>query len=366
MIVEIEVWDRIGLWPCTLSRFISIHDGPGMFERALMMYSMAVLALLIPLPAKGQLPDAPSAVYVRQRARATAFVDDGDSMETSRRTAGVSSSSGSQWALADADDMPMPRQSLTRPTGTNLGPGRPVLTEDLRRVPGEVPSLYSACPADACALAEDRMCCGEASSPFAKYLKRPGVVPMTSRDNLRSAVQNVIDPFNFLTIAVDAAFATASDPYSPYGPGLKGAAKYAGVSLTEDMTGEFFGTYLVPSIAHQDPHYHREPFMPIRHRILHSLVQVFWSRSYTGRPMPNYANLVGGVATAVVSNTFVPGPNRQGFDNTAERLALAFAISPSGNLIEEFLPDIANRINLRVVIFQRILNRVTFEESGVR
>jgi hypothetical protein len=68
----------------------------------------------------------------------------------------------------------------------------------------------------------------------------------------------------------------------------------------------------------------------------------------------------------VVSNTFVPGPNRQGFGNTAERLALAFAISPSGNLIAEFLPDVSNRINLRVVIFQRILNRVTFEESGVR
>ncbi|MEO6829249.1 MAG: hypothetical protein ABI164_05525, partial [Acidobacteriaceae bacterium] len=64
--------------------------------------------------------------------------------------------------------------------------------------------------------------------------------------------------------------------------------------------------------------------------------------------------------------TFVPGPRRQGFSSTAQRLALAFAISPSGNLIAEFLPDVANRINLRVVIFQRILNRVTLEESGMR
>ncbi len=194
----------------------------------------------------------------------------------------------------------------------------------------------------------------------------PMPVPLTAHDNLRSAVINVIDPFNFLTIGADAAYAIASNPYSPYGPGLKGFSKYAGVSLTEDMTGEFFGTFLVPSVMHQDPHYHREPSMPIRHRILHAFLQVVWSRSYTGRPMLNYSNLVGGVATAVVSNTFVPGPNRQGTVNTAQRLALAFAISPSGNLIEEFLPDVASRINLRVVIFQRILNRVMFEESGVR
>ena len=90
-----------------------------------------------------------------------------------------------------------------------------------------------------------------------------------------------------------------------------------------------------------------------------------WAQSYTGKPMFNYANIVGGIATAVVSNTFVPGPNRQGFGNTAQRLALAFAISPSGNFIEEFVPDLASHVNFRIVIFQRILNTVTLEESGV-
>jgi hypothetical protein len=191
------------------------------------------------------------------------------------------------------------------------------------------------------------------------------VVPLTAHDNLRSAVRGVIDPFNLMTIAGDAAVGIGSDSHTPYGPGMKGFAKYTGVSLTEDMTGEFFGTFLVPSIFHQDPHYHREPFLPVKRRILHGFVAVVWSTSYTGKPMFNYANFLGGIATAVVSNTFVPGPDRQGFANTAQRLALAFAISPSGNLIAEFVPDLASHVNLRVVIFQRILNSVTLEESGV-
>ena len=175
---------------------------------------------------------------------------------------------------------------------------------------------------------------------------------------------HVVDPFNLMTIVADAAIGIASDSHTVYGPGFDGFSKYAGVSLTEDMTGEFFGTFLIPSLMHQDPHYHREPFMPVKHRILHAFAQVVWAKSYTGQPMFNYANIVGGIATAAVSNTFVPGPGRQGFGATAQRLAVAFAISPSGNLIEEFVPDLASRINLRVVIFQRILNTVSKEEGG--
>jgi hypothetical protein len=232
-------------------------------------------------------------------------------------------------------------------------------------VPGAAPALHDTCPVDACPVQPQDMCCGHISSPFAQYLKWPDVVPLTARDNLHSAVKGIIDPFNLITIAGDAAVGIGSDSHTAYGPGFDGFSKYAGVSLTEDMTGEFFGTFLIPSLVHQDPHYHREPFLPIKRRILHAFVQVVWSQSYTGQPMFNYANFLGGIATAAVSNTFVPGPNRQGFGNTAQRLALAFAISPSGNIIEEFVPDLASHVNLRVVIFQRILNTVTLEESGV-
>jgi hypothetical protein len=179
-------------------------------------------------------------------------------------------------------------------------------------------------------------------------------------------VWHIVDPFNLMTIALDSAIGVASNSHSVYGPGFPGFAKYAGVSLTEDMTGEFFGTFLIPSLMHQDPHYHREPFVSVKRRILHAFTQVVWTQSYSGEPMFNYGNIFGGIATAVVSNTFVPGPGRQGFGNTAQRLALAFAISPSGNLIEEFVPDIASRINLRVVIFQRILNTVSLEVSGTQ
>ncbi len=319
-----------------------------MSGRELAAHVVVVLVLLMPSGVLAQLPDAPMpADGVRPAAR------------FSGADAGLQQVAFAEAGRFDAQQSfaPPPKREFRRAFSSS--------TAYRGEVPGAAPALQNTCPVNACPVHPSAMCCGHISSPFEQYLKWPLVVPLTARDNLRSAVRGVIDPFNLITIAGDAAVGIGSDAHTPYGPGMRGFAKYSGVSITEDMAGEFFGTFLVPSLVHQDPHYHREPFLPIPRRILHAIVQVAWSQSYTGRPMFNYANFVGGIATAVVSNTFVPGPNRQGFGNTAQRLALAFAISPSGNFIEEFVPDLASHVNLRVVIFQRILNSVTLEESGV-
>jgi hypothetical protein len=344
--------------------------------------AIAVLVLTMPPGMLAQLPDAPTPADSVQGAgyagSEQAAVQNNLEREWMARAAvwsaetlnesatGVSSSvaGAEDVAFVEADELDA-QQSFAPSPKRKFQPTYSSSTAYLREVPGAAPALHNTCPVNMCPVYPVDMCCHPVSSPFAQYLKWPDVVPLTARDNLRSAVRGVIDPFNLITIAGDAAIGIGSDSHTAYGPGFDGFSKYAGVSLTEDMTGEFFGTFLLPSLMHQDPHYHREPFLPIKRRILHAIVQVVWAQSYTGQPMFNYGNIVGGIATAAVSNTFVPGPNRQGFGNTAQRLALAFAISPSGNIIEEFVPDLASHVNLRIVIFQRILNTVTLEESGV-
>lgn len=365
-----------------------------MFRKALATYgltiSVAALCLMAPPAIEAQLPDAPSAVKIRRISEAA-----GTSETSAAASAGLeledslSSSRGSPslprtgfWKNLHFNFAPTfiappvelalnieypegPQESLYRPSKQTALPGLSSGIAETRPVPGAAPALYSPCPKDTCPLAQTTMCCVLSPSPFRRYLKNPDTVVWTARNNLHLAVMHVIDPFNLGTIVVDAAIGVASNSDSAYGPGLLGVAKYSGVSLTEDMTGEFFGTFLVPSLVHQDPRYHRVPYVSVKRRLLHAVTAVVWSQSYTGKPMLNYGNIFGGIATAAVSNTFVPGPNRQGFSNTAQRLALAFAISPTGNLVSEFFPDVANRINLRVVIFQRILNSVSIEESGV-
>ncbi|MGB0123844.1 MAG: hypothetical protein WA419_19640 [Silvibacterium sp.] len=199
--------------------------------------------------------------------------------------------------------------------------------------------------------------CGRKFDYFYPLGKPPKTGPLSSRDKLRIAASNVVDPFNLITIGATAAITIGSDPDTGYGPGMKGWAKNSGTLLTEDMSGAFFVTYLVPSLTRQDPRYYRMPNGSIPRRILNVLVQPIWTRSDSGKHMLNYGNLIGVPATITLANVYVPG-RKQGVGPTAESSAITIASSPIDNLVTEFLPDVAKHIKIRIVLIQRIVNHI--------
>jgi hypothetical protein len=192
---------------------------------------------------------------------------------------------------------------------------------------------------------------------FARFLTGPEVKPMTPREKAHLAARNVVDPFNAVTILASSAISVGSDAHSPYGPGMAGFGRNVGVSYTQDMTGEFFGTFLIPSLVHQDPHYHRMPNGSIPRRIRHAIVQVVWTQGDNGKGMVNYANLAGFAIDDEVSNLYVPG-RETNLPASAQRYAIGLAIAPTDNFITEFLPDVARHIHVRVVLIQRIIDQV--------
>jgi hypothetical protein len=192
---------------------------------------------------------------------------------------------------------------------------------------------------------------------YARFVTGPEVKPLTPLQKAHLAARNLIDPFNILTIFGEAGISVAANSHSVYGPGFFGWAKDSGVSFTQDMTGEFFGTFLIPSIAHQDPHYHRLPKASIPRRILHCIDQVAWTQGDNGKGMVNYADLVGFIFDDAAGDLYVPG-QQTNFRASAERYGIGLAIAPTDNFITEFLPDIASHIHIRVVLVQRIINQV--------
>jgi len=192
---------------------------------------------------------------------------------------------------------------------------------------------------------------------YARFLTGPEVKPMTPREKAILAVRDVIDPFNLITITGESGIAVALNSHSVYGPGFYGWTKSGATSLTQDITGEFFGTFLIPSIAHQDPHYHRMPKASIPRRILHCIDQIAWTRGDNGKNMVNYAVLVGFMFDDAVDDLYVPGQETN-FRASAERYATGLGTAPIDNFITEFLPDIASHIHVRVVLVQRIINQV--------
>jgi hypothetical protein len=192
---------------------------------------------------------------------------------------------------------------------------------------------------------------------YARFLDGPQVKPMTPKEKAWLAVRNVADPFNTLTILGSSAIAVGADSHSAYGPGIPGWGRDVGVSYTQDMTAEFFGTFLIPSLVHQDPHYHRMPQASMKRRIAHVLYQIAWTQGDNGEGMVNYADLVGFGIDDEIGNLYIPG-RQTNAQASFERYAAALALAPTDNAITEFLPDIARRIHVRVVLIQRIIDQV--------
>jgi hypothetical protein len=198
---------------------------------------------------------------------------------------------------------------------------------------------------------------------YARFLNGPQVKPLTAKEKAWLAVRNVTDPFNLLTILGEAGISVASNSHTPYGPGFLGVGRNSEVSLGQDATGEFFGTFVIPAIFHQDPHYHRMPKASIKRRVFHAIDQVVWTQGDNGRMMVNYADLVGFAIDGEISDLYVPG-QRTNLGATAERYATGLATAPIGNFITEFLPDVARHIHVRVVLVQRIINRVAVTSNA--
>jgi hypothetical protein len=203
--------------------------------------------------------------------------------------------------------------------------------------------------------------------PIINWYKRfedgPQVKPLTPKEKAWLATKNLLDPFNLITILGTSAISVAIDSHSPYGPGMPGFARNFGVSFTQDMTGEFFNTFLIPSIVHQDPHYHRMPHASYPRRALHAIAQVGWTQGDNGKGMLNYATLVGFAIDDEIGNLYVPGRQTDA-GATAQRYAIGLATAPIDNFITEFLPDVASHVHVQIVVVQRIINRFATKDSS--
>lgn len=275
-------------------------------------------------------------------------------------------------AISSADDtLPdAPEPNLTdvrlaadaRPQQNQTSPGFPPVTPTARRLPGApgehpaIPSAPDPCQTGISTASRPNITCARDVNYFQRFVNA-GIHPLTPREKGYLALRNTVDPYNFATIGFISALSVASDPQSPYGPGMPGFARNFGVAYCETAVGEFFGTFLIPSIAHQDPHYHRMPNASYARRALHAITEVGWSQSDYGQGMPNYATLVATAIGDGLGNLYVPGRDKS-WGAAAARYSTAIATDPIDNFITEFLPDVARRVNVRIVLVQQIVNQV--------
>ena len=210
---------------------------------------------------------------------------------------------------------------------------------------------------------EPRPRCSELVYPYQRFLSTNIAVPLNWKQKGYLAIHYTTDPASLGTIVGISAINIAADSHTAYGPGWKGFGELAGVSLLQNATAEFFGTFAVPALTHQDPRYYRMPGKPFGKRILYAVTRSYISRSDEGKPIPNYGVLATYPIVAELSNLYVPGIQTDG-PSTVERILTGYALDPVNNLVNEFLPDLASRVHIRIIFVQQILNNIAYTNSG--
>jgi hypothetical protein len=263
-------------------------------------------------------------------------------------------------------DAPVPNVDTPQQPDQQTSPGFPPVSPTPRRLPPSpaehpsIPSLPAPCQTGVSTSAPENISCAKKVDYFQRFTNS-GIHPMTPRQKGMLALRSTIDPYNFATIALVSAVSVASDPQSAYGPGFPGFGRNFGVAYCETAVGAFFGTFLVPTIFHQDPHYHRLPNASYPRRTLHAITQVVWAQNDYGVGIPNYSTFIATAIGDGLGNLYVPGRDT-GFNATAARYATAIATDPIDNFINEFLPDVARRINVQIVLIHQVVNHVAKEQ----
>jgi hypothetical protein len=163
-------------------------------------------------------------------------------------------------------------------------------------------------------------------------------VPLSSGEKYRLFFKSATDPWPFVLTAFGAGIDQAENSFPEYGQGVQGYAKRFGAGYTDYFTGNLLGNAVLASWWKEDPRYYQKGTGSFTTRFLWAAGGTVWCKRDKGTWGPNYANVMGNLMGAAVSNLYYPASDRtvggtlsRGFTVTAQAII--------GSEIIEFWPD---------------------------
>ena len=164
-------------------------------------------------------------------------------------------------------------------------------------------------------------------------------VPLTPKQKFQLFYKSATDPWPFGLAAFVAGIDQAENSFPAYGQGVQGYAKRFGASYTDYFTGNFFGNAVLTSVLREDPRYFQKGEGSTTSRALWAASSTVWCKRDRGTWGPNYANVIGNLLGAAVSNLYYPAADRT-VGGTFERGLTVSAEGIVGAEVIEFWPDI--------------------------
>lgn len=162
-------------------------------------------------------------------------------------------------------------------------------------------------------------------------------------EKMKMSLRRSVRPIVLAPALLSAGWAQLIDGDPKYGSDSGAFGERFGAAMLSAAITRTLSDGVFASLFHQDPRYYRIAHGSIVHRGLLSAEQEIERRSDSGTIQPNYSAFAGKLASAALAMTYYPPPSRSP-GVVAETFATSIATGVGGNLVLEFLPDIARHV----------------------
>lgn len=189
---------------------------------------------------------------------------------------------------------------------------------------------------------------------FVQLLERKSLVfpdlatnkgPLDSWGKFKLAANNSVSFGTIGSALIGAAYGQATDSPSGYGQGASGYGKRLGSGLARSASENFFGTFLLASVLHEDPRFYVKKNLSFKQAVKYSAVRLLYTRSDSGARVVNFSGLLGPLASEALANTYWPEQDR-GVGSTFVRYAADLGWKFGGNLFRQYWPQLNRKLKL--------------------
>ena len=157
-------------------------------------------------------------------------------------------------------------------------------------------------------------------------------------------VDNSVSVNAFTWSLLGSAVGQADNSPTGWEQGWDAYGKRFGSSMARGASTEFFGTFVLASVVHEDPRFYAEINPPFFHAVKYSLQRVFVSRNDDGHDVMSWSRLGGPMLAEGLANVYYPDRNRTVGD-TFLRYGLDLASRAGGNMFREYWPILLKKMS---------------------
>ena len=167
--------------------------------------------------------------------------------------------------------------------------------------------------------------------------------PLSSTQKFKLFVDKTISPSTWVSAGFSAAEKQALNTYPGYGQGWEGYGKRYGAAIANSASTNFFGTFVFPSLFHQDPRHFFYNRPGVWKKVEYALTRQVVTRTDDGRNTFNWSRVLSVFVAEGIANSYLP-PEERTAGRTFTRSGERFAWGVGGTLIKEFWPIIFNKL----------------------